>query len=171
MANDLDDVLSQYRTLASALGRLRDRVIASPWSDEAKELGISAKKSAVEDRKAAAESHFASTQQALFEAFIVKLVAAFEAAAFRKLGTRIGDARSTLAKHHDARSIIQRLVKDKDDVRDLRGLETLLPGDTNLAALREHRNSVAHGGRLGKLSTFAKAEDVHNALVEILEMV
>lgn len=171
MANDLADVLSQYRTLASALSRSRDRVIANPWSEEAKELGVLAKKTDTGSRKAAAESHFASTQQALLDAFIVKLVAAFEAAAFRKLATRIGEARSTLAKHHDALSIVQRLVKDKDEVRDLKGLEKLLQGDTSLAALREHRNLVAHGGRIGQLSTFATAEDVHDALVDLLEMV
>ena len=67
------------------------------------------------------------------------------------------------------------LVRDTKDIRDLADIEVLLrsyphAAVDDLAALREHRNKVAHGGRVGKESRFGDPVKVHRTLVDLISI-
>jgi hypothetical protein len=69
------------------------------------------------------------------------------------------------------------LVREPNsDVTNLRDIEVLLASypqaaAQDLGALREHRNHIAHGGRIGRESTFSNLDDVQSTLTQLLEVI
>ena len=178
---DLDDAFGYFRTLAVLVGDARKRAKDQPDTYPAR-LGISGLgKQVRKARLTELDDYFDDLDRTIFELFLLHLVATFERDAFARLQTAIGEARSTLDEHFPSRSpfarAAQHLVKDaKDDIYNLSGVQQLLksyPGaaTVDLAQLREHRNYVAHGGRVGTPSTFNKLADVHATLVRLLKLI
>jgi hypothetical protein len=108
------------------------------------------------------------------------LVAVFERLAFERLKNAVGTARTAIEQNYPPHSAFsraaKRLAKDLDDFPNLADIEGLLASYPQAASkelheLREHRNWIAHGGRLGKQSQFSRIEDVHKALQGLLSAI
>jgi hypothetical protein len=178
---DLDDELVRYRTLAFLARRAKERALGAPFEPYVSDLGIPALGKKIADRKAAVEDYFDSVEQALFDQYLLRLVAAFERRAFQRLGTAVGTARTTLEENYPEASpfsrAVRHLVKDtKEDLTGLADVEKLLASypqalSEDLQELREHRNWIAHGGRLGKQSRFSRIEEVHRILAYLLSVI
>ncbi|MGA2617590.1 MAG: hypothetical protein ABSF26_08280 [Thermoguttaceae bacterium] len=178
--SDLDDELVRYRTVAFLLRGAKERAIGNPSAQYVSDLGIPALKKAKPDRLAAIKEYFDSVEESLFDQYLLLMVAAFERLAYEKLKNAVGAARATISQHYPAPSSFsraaQRLAKDVDDFRNLADIEVLLASypqsqSKDLQALREHRNWIAHGKRLGHQSLFSKMEDVHRTLEDILSVI
>lgn len=173
--SDMDDELMYYNALSVLVRRAREQVRRNPHDKQVAELGFSPVKT--KDPRAALEKSFDGLEKALAEAFLLRLVAAFEAEAFARLGTAVGEARRSVearfAKTAPFSRAAVKLVRGTEDFHNLAAIENLLrsypraPVD-ELEQLREHRNLIAHGGRLGRLSTFTSPVDVHRALSQLL---
>jgi len=171
----LDQELQAYRALAQLLRSAKTMSERDPGDRRVVELGLTVRGRPARKREELAEA-FDAVDAALAEAFLLRLVASFEATAFQKLATAIGEARTTLDASFPERKPYRRsaahLLRDASDF-DLKTLASMLrshPGAPAeaLEELREHRNKVAHGGRIGKTSTFSNPTDVHRVLTELL---
>jgi hypothetical protein len=178
--DDLDDEFFVYRTLAELSRQARSRALAAPHDSYVANIYVAGLMKKTSDRKSAIESHFERLDRALFDQFLVRLVATFERCAFVQLRTALGEARTTLQRHYNSRHpfsrAAQHLVKDAEDFWNLSGIEALLASYPqaackDLQVLREHRNYVTHGGRVGKLSRYAKIDEVHSTLRELLQVI
>jgi hypothetical protein len=158
----------------------KDRAKADPFGKFVAELGIPSLGKARSDRIAALEDYFDEIDRSLANSFLLRLVAAFEAEAFSRLATAIGAARSTIDDHYPKGLPFAKgaraLVRDTTDLPYLSDIQTLLKSDPQaptdaLDALREHRNKIAHGGRIGKESLFMDPEDVHRVLLELMNAI
>ncbi len=151
--------------------------MGAPFHQYVSDLGIPAlgKKSA--DRKAALEQYFDSVEESLFNQCLLRLVAAFERLAFERLNAAVGAARTTLEDNYPSTSPFSRaarhLIKDFTTLADVEGLLASYPqsASQDLRELREHRNWIAHGGRLGRISRFSRIEDVHRTLTDLLSAI
>jgi hypothetical protein len=179
--NDLDDELRCYMTLAFLTRGAKQRALGAPFDEYVSNLGIPALGRQKADRKATIEAYFDSVEKSLFDQYLLRLVAAFERLAFDKLKNAIGTARATLEAEYPVDSPFWRaaghFVKDAQvDFKSLADVEKLLASypqsaSKDLHELREHRNLVAHAGRLGERSTFSKIEDVPKALADLLSVI
>src|SRR5580704_1325424 len=126
--------------------------------------------------------HFDRVDRALFDQFLVRLVATFERRAFEKLRAALGEAKSTVQKHYGSSQpfarAAQHLVMSASDFPNLAKLDMLLKSYPRASledfhALREHRNYVAHGSRVGvgAPSRFVKIEEVKDMLRQLLQII
>jgi hypothetical protein len=177
--DDLEDEYVVYRSLAELSRQARVRALSAPHDSYVANIYVAGLTKKTADRRSAVERHFDLVDRALFDQFLVRLVATFERCAFVKLGTALGEARSTLQRHYDHLNLslaAQHLVKDTGEFWNLAGLEALLASYPqapykDLQALREHRNYVTHGGRVGRLSQYAKIDEVYSTLSELLRVI
>jgi hypothetical protein len=179
--SDLDDELMCYNTLAFLARRAKERAVGAPFHEYVSDLGIPLLGKQKGDRKAVIEKYFDLVEESLFHHYLLRLVAAFERLAFQKLDNAVGTARRTLENKYPVDSpyaqAARHFVKDaKVGFTNLADVETLLASYPkseyrDLQELREHRNWIAHGGRLGKRSRFSKIEDVHEALADLLSVI
>lgn len=179
--DDLDEELMRYRTLAFLVHRAKERALGAPSDKFVLELGIVALDKKGADRKGALQEYFATVEVALFDQYLLRLVAVFERVAFERLSAAVGAARTAVEDNYPDRSPFARaakhLVKNiADDLTNLADIEKLLASypqaaAKDLRALREHRNWIAHGGRVGKQSLFSRIEDVHKSLRELLDVI
>ena len=179
--SDLDDELVCYKTLAFLTRGAKQRALGAPFDEYVSNLGIPALGKQKADRKATIEEYFDFVEESLFDQYLLRLVAAFERLAFQKLNNAVGTARATLEAKYPVDSPFSRaaghFVKDAEvDFKSLADVEKLLASypqsaSKDLYELREHRNLVAHAGRLGERSTFSKIEDVHKALADLLSVI
>lgn len=88
--------LVYFRALETLLRKARDLARSNPYDDRVVDLGLPALGKVRGDRKAARETHFDGMGAALADAFLLRLVAEFEAASFRRLGTCVGEARKAI---------------------------------------------------------------------------
>jgi len=178
---DLDDELVRYRTLAFLARRAKERALGAPFDSYVSDLGIPALGKRGTDRKAALQEYFDSVEESLFDQYLLRLVAAFERLVFQKLNTAVGTARTTLEGNYPTASPFSRaarhLVKNTtDDFTNLADVEKLLASypqsaSKDLQELREHRNWIAHGGRLGQQSRFSRIDDVYTVLADLLVVI
>jgi hypothetical protein len=179
--SDLDEELVRYRTLVFLVKRAKERALGGPFEAYVSDLGIPALGKRRADRETALQEYFESVDQALFEQYLMRIVAVFERLAFERLGAAIGAARTAVEEHFPSESPFSRaakhLVKDvATDLTNLADIERLLASYPqspwkDLQELREHRNWIAHGGRVGRQSRFSRIEDVHKTLTELLEAI
>jgi hypothetical protein len=179
--SDLDEELVRYRTLSFLARRAKERSLGAPFDQYVSDLGIPALGKRRADREGTLQEYFDSVEQALFDQYLLRLVAVFERMVFERLGAAVGAARSAVEEHYPSGSPFSRaarhLVKDvADDLTSLADIERLLASypqsaSKDLQELREHRNWIAHGGRVGRQSRFSRVEDVHKALSELLDVI
>ncbi|MEO5731330.1 MAG: hypothetical protein ABI134_01780 [Byssovorax sp.] len=179
--SDLDEELVRYRTLAFLVHRAKERALGAPFDKYVSDLGIPALRKKNVDRKGALEEHFDTVEQTLFEQYLLRLMAVFERLAFERLSAAVGAARTAVEDNYPDRSPFARaakhLVKNlADDLTTLADIEKLLASypqaaSKDLQELREHRNWIAHGGRVGRQSRFSRIEDVHKSLTELLDII
>jgi hypothetical protein len=179
--SDLDDELDRYRTLAFLAGRAKELALSKPSDKYVLDLGIPGLGKQRADEKATIKAYFDSVEKSLFEQGLLRLVAAFERLAYEKLKNAIGTARKTLREKYPPQSPFARVashfVKDTNVgfkyLADVGKLFAKYPksASKDLVELRSHRNWIAHGGRVGKPSTFSKIEDVHKALADLLSVI
>lgn len=173
----LEKELVYFRALATLVRKAREIARSNPYDRRIEDLGLPALGKARDDRNAALATHFDGIEAALADAFLLRLVAAFEAASFVRLGTCVGEARKALDGGLPDGTPFARaaakLVANRSDGMNLADLARLCRSyptvdSDSVEALRLHRNYVAHGGRLGAQSTFADPVDVHRVLSETL---
>jgi hypothetical protein len=183
--DDLEDEYSVYESLAELSRQARARALnpaSKEWVASIHIIGLTEKMSTNEDRKSTINDHFDRVDRALFEQFLARLVATFERRAFEKLRAALGEAKSTVQKHYGSSQpfarAAQHLVMSASDFPNLAKLDTLLKSYPRASvegfqALREHRNYVAHGSRVGvgAPSRFLKIEEVKDTLRQLLQII
>lgn len=177
----LDAAFAEYRTLATMTAAAKRRCLANPMDGYVDELGLTDLSEKKATRTGQIATHFDALEVSLFDQYLLKLVATFEASVFVRLDNAVGVAGRTMSAHYPKGEALSRaavrLVKvPRDDMRDLGGLLDLLgvyPGvdTTGLKELRLHRNHVAHGGRVGEVSRFRTVAEVHRVLAAAAEAV
>lgn len=174
----LDQELTYYNVLSQLLDEVRDRAQRNPSDKRLGYLGLPFEKSRG-DRRTALARYIDEIQLALDNAFLLRMVAAFESEAFARLDTAVGEARKTMHDHYRDALPFSRAASKlvRSDIRELKGLQDLIasyPGAPvdKLEGLRNHRNHVAHGGRVGTLSVEDfDLTDVHRTLSDLLAVV
>lgn len=171
----LDAAFAEYRTVAALTAAAKRRCLGSPMDGYVAELGLQQLSPKKAERTGQIATHFDELEVSLFQQYLLKLVATFEASVFVRLDNAVGVAGKTMSAHYPKHEALARaaarLVKaPKDDVRDLGGLLDLLAvypavDATALKELRLHRNHIAHGGRVGEVSRFRTVEEIHRVLV------
>jgi hypothetical protein len=179
--SELDEELIQYRTLTFLARRAKERSLGAPFDPYVSDLGIPALGKKRADRGVALEEYFDSLEQSLFDQYLLRMVATFERLAFEKLTAAVGAARTAVEENYPAGSPFSRaakyLVKGvTEDFTSLADIEKLLASypqsaSKELQELREHRNWIAHGGRVGRQSRFSRIEEVHKTLSELLDLI
>lgn len=174
----VDDELMFHRVLSALLDNVRRMAQTNPYNEKLAELGLPPEKSKKDPRAALAEQ-IDKIQKALDEAFLLRLVAAFERMAYDRVATALGEARKAMTEHfspqHPFSMAAAKLVRR--DLEGLKQIEELMASypaaaESKLRGLREHRNFVAHGGRLGRQSADdADLEGVHRTLVELMKAI
>lgn len=133
-----------------------------------------------DERKKEISRCFSTLQFKIDELFFLEMVACFEQIVFEKIGSASGEIRRIVKERYAGPAPFHRIsasfVKDGDDIHSLRNVYHLLEShipkylSEQLAAIIEHRNFIAHGGRLGRQSTHS-VEDVVIVLDEILNYI
>lgn len=174
--NPLDQELAYYTAISALIKRARDLAKSNPYDPRISDLGLPSLGKTTKDRRAALDDDFDGMIAAVDDAFLLRLVAAFEVASFARLGTCVGESRKALNNGLPNGTPFARaaakLLRNPNEMKltDIVKLCEAYPAKESKAidALREHRNYVAHGGRIGKQSTFSKLTDVHRTLGEML---
>lgn len=174
----LDEELTYYNVLSGLLDRVRQQVSRNPNDKQLSDLGFPFERTK-KDRRTGLAEYIDKIQKALDEAFLLRLVAAFEAMAFARVSTALGEARRSVEEHYSPQLPFARAAAKlvRNEIHDLKEIEDLMvsysgPAVGKLKGLREHRNHVAHGGRLGRLSTADRdLVDVHQTLTELVEII
>lgn len=174
----LDDELTYYNVLSGLLGRARQQVDRNPHDKQLSELGLPFEK-AKKDRRAELGEYIDKIQRALDEAFLLRLVAAFESMAFARVATALGEARRSVEERFSptlpyARAAAKLVRNELHDLKDIEDLMASYSGSAvgKLKGLREHRNHVAHGGRIGRLSMAdTDLAEVHQTLSSLMDAI
>lgn len=127
--------------------------------------------------------YFDDLVTALEESFYIRLVAQFEEYVFKRLENALGELRSIAKEeypkaHNVFSQAISQLVKNVDDIGNLRGVEILLESYSvedllkTMKAIRKHRNWLAHGkgARFGSNSGL-NLEEVEEHLKSVYDLV
>lgn len=180
--SSLDDELLYFNALAVIVRNAKEDVRNRPHEKKNLELGFfdSKKKQKKRDLHAQIDEHFDRLHSMIVDAFLLRLVAAFEVQAFEQLKNAIGEAKKAAKENMSPgapfASAAEKLVRSQENFRNLSDIEDLFTSYAwapveDFQQLREHRNHVAHGGRVGQLSRFTEIEDVHRSLSELLRAI
>lgn len=118
-------------------------------------------------------------QQTILDYAILEIVAAFEKILFLRIDNASGEMKRIVKERYKTPAPLAKMsgafIKGKEGIYNLSGVIALLEGKipprlmSQLSAIREHRNWLAHGKRsVGQPSTLTIRE-VYNILQEILE--
>ena len=118
-------------------------------------------------------------QQTIVDYALLDMVATFEKMLFLRIDNASGEIKRMVTEKYKAPAPLAKMsaafIKDQADVYNLAGVTALLEGKipprlvSQLAAIREHRNWLAHGKRsVGQPSTLT-IHEVYKILQEILD--
>lgn len=118
-------------------------------------------------------------QQAILDYAILDIVATFEKILFLRIDNASGEIKKIVREKYKTPAPLVKMsesfVKGKEDIYNLSGVTALLEGKipprliSQLSAIREHRNWLAHGKRsVGQPSTLT-IQEIYNILQEILD--
>ncbi len=177
--NRFKDALETYICLKKICENARERA-SNPADKYAQRISLPLSGKKPGDRKREISRCFGTLDFKIDELFFLDMVAYFEQIVFEKIGNASGQIRRIVRERYAKPSPFHRIsasfVKGEDDIHSLRNMHHLLENhipkylSEQLAAVIEHRNFIAHGGRIGKQSTHS-VEDVVRILNEILDYI
>jgi len=179
MTEKLEDLFQRYICLKKICQNAQDRA-SNPADKYAQmiSLPLSGKKS--DDRKKEINKYFDELQIRMDDLFFLDIVAYFEQIVFKKINNASGKIKAIVKEKYTRPEpfniIAASFIKNETDIYSLRNLHNLLENhipeylSEQFASIIEHRNFIAHGGRIGKLSMFS-VKDIVTILEQILEYI
>lgn len=173
------DALETYIRLKKICENARERA-SNPADKYAQKISLPLSGKKPDERKKEISRCFSTLQFKIDELFFLDMVAHFEQIVFDKIGNASGEIRRIVKERYVKTAPFHRIsasfVKNENDIHSLRNMHHLLENhipkylSDQLAAIIEHRNFIAHGGRIGRQSTLS-VEDVTRILNEILDYI
>ncbi|MDM8550243.1 hypothetical protein QUF72_09205 [Desulfobacterales bacterium HSG2] len=175
--NRFEEELRTYTCLKKICENARERSL-NPADKYAQKVLIPLSEKKAGERRKEVARYFDTLHSKTDALFFLDMVARFEQIVFDKIDNASGQIRRIVkelyAKPDPFSKIAASFVKNQDDIHSLRNVHNLLENhipkylSEQLAAIIEHRNFIAHGGRIGRPSPHS-VEEIALILDEILD--
>jgi predicted nucleotidyltransferase len=180
----LKEVFDKYKCLQKICAYAQERAINDVSSKFAQkiELPIMGKKVKSKPKIHIQEYFDEELQQAVSDYAFLDIVATFEKIVFSKIDNATGEIRKVVREYYKSPAPLSEMskefIKDKDDIYNLSGVIYLIEHSrmpsalsTQLTAIREHRNWLAHGKRsIGQQSSLT-LQQVYDILQEVVDYI
>ncbi len=175
--NRFEDELQTYTCLKRICENARERSL-NPADKYAQKILLPLSGKKTDERRREITGYFDTLHFKTDALFFLDMVARFEQIVFDKVDHASGQIRRIVrdryAKPDPFGKVAASFVKDQDDIHSLRNVHHLLENHIpkylsgQLAAIIDHRNFIAHGGRIGRPSPHS-VEEIALILDEILD--
>lgn len=176
----LQEVVKQFSSLNSIHQLSQKRALDNPAQPFVSNIGLNVLGKRPADARKEIARHFQDIGDRLTDAGILALIVTFEQQVFYQISQASGSICKVVKKHYIPPEPFsgngRGFVKDKDDMRNLGGVKALLNPiitqtlSDQLSEILDHRNWLAHGGRIGSKSKF-DINKMCNILTEILDRI
>ncbi|RLC16861.1 MAG: hypothetical protein DRI57_10650 [Deltaproteobacteria bacterium] len=173
------ELFQRYICLKRICENARERV-SNPGDKYAQKIEIPLSGKKAVNRKREVAKYFDALYFKIDELFFLDIVAHFEQIVFNEINNASGQLKGIVKERYRKpapfNKIVASFVKDEEDIYSLKNVYNLLENhipkslSEQLSAIIEHRNFIAHGGRIGKQSNNS-VENTVTILSEILRRI